>query len=144
MFVYFLLLTLSAKIVKVWNGHLTTIQGHNCPDPCLIGLIVHTSKTFQLFPRGFRLIFKCLILGRFKRAIHTQLFKVFWKNVLELWSLFYCNFYRSWVGANSGVITQRETIMYEQREDQTTFVRVHTVPGMFDYINFKVSSTWQF
>ena len=46
--------------------------------------------------------------------------------------------YRSWVGANSGVITQRETIMYEQREDQTTFVRVHTVPGMFDYINFKV------
>lgn len=49
---------------------------------------------------------------------------------------------RSWVGANSGVITQRTTIMYEQREDQTTFVRVHTVPGMFDYINFKVNSSF--
>ncbi len=46
--------------------------------------------------------------------------------------------FRSWVGANSGVITQRETLMYEQREDQTTTVRVHSVPGMFDYINFKV------
>lgn len=48
---------------------------------------------------------------------------------------------RSWVGANSGAITQRETKMYEQREDQTTFVRVHTIPGMFDYINFQVGSS---
>jgi len=27
--------------------------------------------------------------------------------------------------------------MYEQREDTITFVRVHTIPGIFDYINFE-------
>ena len=27
--------------------------------------------------------------------------------------------------------------MYEQKEEQTTYVQVHTVPGMFDYINFQ-------
>ena len=30
--------------------------------------------------------------------------------------------------------------MYEQREDTITFVRVHTIPGIFDYINFEVSN----
>ena len=43
------------------------------------------------------------------------------------------------MGANSGVITQRETKMYEQREDQETFLRVHSIPGIMDYINFEVS-----
>ena len=45
---------------------------------------------------------------------------------------------RSWVGANSGAITERQTKMYEQREDQSTYMRVHTIPGTFDYINFQV------
>jgi len=43
---------------------------------------------------------------------------------------------RSWVGANSGTITQRETVMYEQREDLTTYLRVHGIPGVMDYITY--------
>jgi len=44
---------------------------------------------------------------------------------------------RSWVGANSGAITQRESIMYEQREDLRTFLRVHPVQGVMDYVTYK-------
>ena len=47
-------------------------------------------------------------------------------------------FNRSFVGANSGVITQRDVKMYEQREDAVTYVRVHSIPGMMNYINFEV------
>ena len=47
---------------------------------------------------------------------------------------------RSWVGANSGMLTQRDLVMYEQRTDETTFFRVHTVPSMLMYINFNVST----
>ena len=28
--------------------------------------------------------------------------------------------------------------MYEQREDTVTYVRVHSIPGMMNYINFEV------
>ena len=28
--------------------------------------------------------------------------------------------------------------MYEQREDTVTYLRVHSIPGIFDYINFEV------
>ena len=52
--------------------------------------------------------------------------------------IYYSTYNRSWVGANSGVITYRTTKMYEQKEEQITYVKVHTVPGMFDYINFEV------
>ena len=44
---------------------------------------------------------------------------------------------RSWVGANSGTLTQRESILYEQREDQHTYLRAHTLPGLMDYVNYK-------
>jgi len=47
---------------------------------------------------------------------------------------------RSWIGANSGAITQRQTIMYEDREDSTTFHRVHPTPGIFLYSNFRAGS----
>jgi hypothetical protein len=43
---------------------------------------------------------------------------------------------RSFVGANSGPLTQREYLFYEGREDITTFLRVHSIPGglsFFDY-----------
>ena len=50
----------------------------------------------------------------------------------------YIFFNRSFVGANSGVITQRDVKMYEQREDTVTYVRVHSIPGMMNYINFEV------
>ena len=43
---------------------------------------------------------------------------------------------RMWLGANSGAITQRETIMYEQKEDVRTFLRVHPVPGIMDYLTY--------
>ena len=35
---------------------------------------------------------------------------------------------RSYIGANSGPITQREHIFYDRREDVRTFLRVHSVP----------------
>ena len=47
--------------------------------------------------------------------------------------------HRSFVGANSGTITQRQTVMYEDREDTTINYRVHPTPGIFLYSNFKVS-----
>ena len=43
---------------------------------------------------------------------------------------------RSWVGANSGTITQRESVMYEQREDLRTYLRVHSIPGIMDYVTY--------
>ena len=45
---------------------------------------------------------------------------------------------RSWVGANSGMLTQRDEIMYEQKQEQTTFWRVHSIPGALLYNNFDV------
>ena len=47
---------------------------------------------------------------------------------------------RSWVGANSGCITQREHHMYEQRDDQITYLRVHPIPGAMDYIQYEVGT----
>jgi len=47
---------------------------------------------------------------------------------------------RSWIGANSGTITQRQVVMYENREDSTTFYRVHPTPGIMLYSNFKAGS----
>ncbi len=44
---------------------------------------------------------------------------------------------RSWVGANSGTFTQREHFMYDQRDDQVTYLRVHPIPGAWDYMVYK-------
>jgi len=44
---------------------------------------------------------------------------------------------RSFVGANSGTITQRESVFYEQREELRTFIKVHSIPGLMDYITYK-------
>ena len=43
---------------------------------------------------------------------------------------------RSYIGANSGPLTQREHIFYEQREDVRTFLRVHAVPGPWDFFDY--------
>jgi len=43
---------------------------------------------------------------------------------------------RSWVGANSGTITQRESIFYPQKEELRTFLRVHSIPGLMDYLTY--------
>ena len=44
---------------------------------------------------------------------------------------------RSILGSNSGVLTQRNTFMYEQTEHQETIFKVHPLPGFLSYINFK-------
>jgi hypothetical protein len=43
---------------------------------------------------------------------------------------------RSYIGANSGPLTQREHVFYEHREDIRTFLRVHAIPGIMDYFDY--------
>ena len=43
---------------------------------------------------------------------------------------------RSYIGANSGPLTQREHIFYERRQDIRTFLRVHAIPGIMDYFDY--------
>ncbi len=43
---------------------------------------------------------------------------------------------RSYLGANSGPRTQREHFYYEQREDITTYLRVHQIPGVMDFFDY--------
>ena len=43
---------------------------------------------------------------------------------------------RSYIGANSGLLTQREHVFYDQREDVRTFVRVHSIPGLLDFFDY--------
>jgi hypothetical protein len=43
---------------------------------------------------------------------------------------------RSYIGANSGPLTQREHIFYEQRQDIRTFLRVHPIPGPWDFFDY--------
>jgi hypothetical protein len=48
---------------------------------------------------------------------------------------------RSYIGANSGPLTQREHIFYEQREDIRTFLRVHAVPGPWDFFDYSSAAS---
>ena len=53
---------------------------------------------------------------------------------------------RSYLGANSGPLTQREHVFYEQREDIRTFLRVHNITGvldLFDYSNAAIGMTYR-
>ena len=43
---------------------------------------------------------------------------------------------RSYVGANSGPLTQRTHIMYRDREDVITNLRVHAIPSIMDYLDY--------
>ena len=47
---------------------------------------------------------------------------------------------RSYIGANSGPLTQREHVFYERREDVRTFLRVHAVPGPLDYFDYSAAA----
>jgi hypothetical protein len=40
------------------------------------------------------------------------------------------------MGANSGPLTQRDHIFYEQRHDVTTFLRVHAISGIMDFYDY--------
>jgi hypothetical protein len=48
---------------------------------------------------------------------------------------------RSYIGANSGPLTQREHVFYEQREDIRTFLRVHAIPGPIDFFDYSAAAT---
>jgi hypothetical protein len=48
---------------------------------------------------------------------------------------------RSYVGANSGPLTQREHIFYEQRQDIRTFLRVHAVGGPWDFFDYSAAAS---
>lgn len=48
---------------------------------------------------------------------------------------------RNYVGANSGPRTQRLHIFYEQREDITTFLRVHPIQGIMDFFDYSPDAT---
>lgn len=43
---------------------------------------------------------------------------------------------RSYMGANSGPVTQREHLFYEKRHDVTTFLRVHAISGVMDLYDY--------
>jgi hypothetical protein len=43
---------------------------------------------------------------------------------------------RSYLGANSGPLTQRQHIFYERRQEITTFLRVHAIAGIMDFFDY--------
>ncbi|MCA9718880.1 MAG: hypothetical protein H6713_05205 [Myxococcales bacterium] len=43
---------------------------------------------------------------------------------------------RSYVGANSGPLTQRTHLFYDRREDVITDLRVHGIPGIMDFYDY--------
>jgi len=43
---------------------------------------------------------------------------------------------RSYVGANSGPLTQRTHVMYRDREDVITNLRVHAIPAIMDFVDY--------
>jgi hypothetical protein len=43
---------------------------------------------------------------------------------------------RSYVGANSGPLTQRTHFLYRDREDTVTSLRVHPIPAIMDFVDF--------
>jgi len=48
---------------------------------------------------------------------------------------------RSYMGANSGPLTQRDHLFYEGRQDITTFLRVHAIPGVMDLYDYSPDAT---
>lgn len=48
---------------------------------------------------------------------------------------------RAYIGANSGTYTERLHIFYEQRQEMTTFLRVHALPGVVDYLDWSEAAT---
>jgi hypothetical protein len=48
---------------------------------------------------------------------------------------------RSYIGANSGPLTVRQHVFYERREDITTYLRVHAIPGVLDFFDYSPAAT---
>jgi hypothetical protein len=47
---------------------------------------------------------------------------------------------RSYVGANSGPLTQRTHLMYRERTDVVTNLRVHAIPAIMDFVDYSVAA----
>ena len=47
---------------------------------------------------------------------------------------------RSYVGANSGPLTQRTTIMYRDQIEVITDLRVHDIPGVMDFVDYSAAA----
>ena len=47
---------------------------------------------------------------------------------------------RSFLGANSGPMTEHQQIFYEGREEDTTFLRVHVIPGVMSFLDFSAAA----
>jgi len=48
---------------------------------------------------------------------------------------------RSYVGANSGPLTQRTHVMYRDREEIRTALRVHPIPSIMDFVDFGTAAS---
>lgn len=48
---------------------------------------------------------------------------------------------RSYMGANSGPVTQRDHYFYEQRQEILTHLRVHGIPGIMDLYDYSPAAT---
>jgi hypothetical protein len=48
---------------------------------------------------------------------------------------------RTYLGANSGPYTERQHLFYDRREDITTFLRVHPIPGVMDFFDYSPAAT---
>ena len=48
---------------------------------------------------------------------------------------------RSYIGANSGPLTVRQHVFYERREDITTYLRVHAIPGVLDFFDYSPAAS---
>ncbi len=48
---------------------------------------------------------------------------------------------RSYVGANSGPLTEREHIFYARRQDIRTYLRVHAIPSVMDFIDYSPAAS---
>jgi hypothetical protein len=47
---------------------------------------------------------------------------------------------RSYIGANSGPLTQRTHLMYRSGEEITTDLRVHAIPSVMDFVDFSAAA----
>ena len=48
---------------------------------------------------------------------------------------------RAYVGFNSGPLVQREHLFYEQYSEITTFLRVHPIPGIVDFLDYSPAAS---
>jgi hypothetical protein len=48
---------------------------------------------------------------------------------------------RSYIGANSGPLTQRTHLMYRDQERAVTNLRVHAIPGIMDFVDYSTDAT---